>query len=103
MIRTVAVADSVAREQADGDPAQLVPHTLLSALHRRRSDTSVLLMDRLPELESQFLLDVRGLRGGTLTTLVDALPTRVRAWPVCLRRVAVEHVRCLVQGLHLLP
>lgn len=43
------------------------------------------------------------MRGGVLAGAVLALRTHVRAWPVCLRRVAREHVRALVCTLRLVP
>lgn len=75
--------------------------TVLGALHRQMAagtatagyDASPL-MERLPELQSDFLRDVRShLRGGVLAPAVLGLRTYVRAWPVCLRRIAREHVR----------
>lgn len=61
-------------------------------------------MEDIPALESEFLARAREIGGdGRLTALLDAVPVTARAWPICLRQVAVEHVRVLVRSLRLLP
>jgi hypothetical protein len=122
LTRTAVTTRALLAELTDTDPLQLVPSTLLAALYpgrpsacvgplcaHRRYDHKLKpydawpIMERLGATESEFLGDVRGLEDGRLAAILDALPTFVRAWPVCLRQCAMEHVQRAVKGLQMLP
>ena len=108
MTQVGMLAEAVVQENTETEPQQLIPNTILAALHRRHG-TSVVpydswsVMEHLVELEAEFLEGVLTIRRGTLGLILDSMKTMVRAWPICLRRVAVLHVRLLVQSLSLLP
>ena len=75
------------------------------------------MMNTLVQLEAEFVDDLRALQNGALHALLDGQGSHQRAmrapvvggarmdgaWPVCLRRVAVEHVRHAVRCLSVLP
>jgi hypothetical protein len=108
LTRAGAIAEELLQELDVTDPHQLVPSTLLGALHRKYGQGLSPYdawpdMERLAALEGEFVRDVRQLAQGRLGVILDELPTVVRAWPVCLRQVAVEHVRHLLKSLAILP
>lgn len=105
-----AAADRILQELGGAHHPQQhrMPTTILAALHRcgglgAEADPA---MDRLPEIQADFLRGVRAMCGGALGSAMDAAAigqTHVRAWPVCLRRAAREHVRALVRTLRFVP
>ena len=108
MARAAFLADAIGEEYATADPQQLIPSTVLGALHRnfgvriRPYDAwSMVQTHDLQGLESEFLDGIKRLRHGTLEVELDAMRCHLRAWPVCLRSVAVEHVQLLVRSLSL--
>ena len=108
MARAAFLCDAIGEEYATADPQQLIPSTVLGALHRnfgvriRPYDAwSMVQTHDLQGLESEFLDGIKRLRHGTLEVELDAMRCHLRAWPVCLRSVAVEHVQLLVRSLSL--
>ena len=107
MARSSFIADSLVKEFEAMDPQQLIPSTVLGALHRAfgvqmRPYDSWCVMQTMVSLESEFLDGIQRLRQGTLQSPLEALRTYVRAWPICLRSMAVEHVQVLVRSLSLI-
>ena len=108
LTRAGVMAEEIIKESFNYDPQQLLPNTVIGALHRRFGTRmapydSWAAMETLTTMESSFLSGVQNLRRGTLSAMLDGLQTHVRAWPICLRQVAVHHVRSLVQTLSLIP
>lgn len=106
--RAAMLVDAIIKENADTETAQLLPHTVLGALHRRhgvcmKPYDAWSVMEHLNEVESEFLEGAHKIQSGALVPSLDAVRTFVRAWPVCLRWAAVEHVRRLVQTMRLIP
>ena len=106
--RARMAAEAVIKEVMDCDQQQLVPSTVLGALHRQHGTRMVpynawAVMDQLVELEAEFLEGIQSLQRGELQSTLDSVKTIATAWPVCPRRVAVLHICLLVHSLSLLP
>lgn len=100
-------------DEIGGTPlTRLAPHTVLAALWRRERlrDTpfSEWSLDRrrVVELQNDFLVAVGripGAVGSALCAAVHGQSGSLRAWPVCLRGLAVRHVRDRVRSGRLYP
>ena len=106
--RTAVVIEALLAELRGTCAVQLVPNTVLGALHRRfacgmQPYDSWSMMDELADLEAAFLSGARKLANGILSPTLDGMRCTVRAWPVCLRRLAVHHVQGLMLDLRILP
>lgn len=108
---TVTMAEDTLREMQCAMHA-LVPHTVLGALWRRECSQGVSYTDvwmdpgRILDVQTRFLATLQRLPGSlgvALQAAVDSHGSLLRAWPVCLRGVAVRHVRDRVRTLRLIP
>jgi hypothetical protein len=106
--RTGAVVSALLADLRNTPAQELVPGTVLGALHRRHGTRmqpydSWPVMEELGELEAAFVSGARALSNAVLAPTLDAMRGSVRACPVCLRQLAVHHVKQLVCSLNILP
>lgn len=109
---TITMAEETLREQETVPMHRLVPHTVLGALLRAERRHGVAETDgwldsaKILEVQTRFLASLHRLPahlGNGLQAAIDTHCGLLRAWPVCLRSVAVRHVRERVRSLRLIP
>jgi hypothetical protein len=94
----------LSKELKNTDAQQLIPCTILGALHRKyKRDMTPYdswgVMHNITTMEQQFVADLRVFHNDAIDAFLSSMQTEIRAWPVCIRPIITEHIRSMVARL----